>query len=167
MVVNTRMQTRLHTQREMFIDNLVELQTQRLASLEMGYSVQNTVAYIHRVISLVNENKSIVTEKGFYYFRVYICENIRTIILMMASNDMASSQEVSNAWQESKIQCSWGVPTYPMMHNKYNPIQEERILVFLEHARVPQFTRSKPARSMLHLSMRDPPLVSNLCKHPN
>ena len=156
MVANTRMQTRLHTQREMFIDNLVELQTQRLASLEMGYSVQDTVAYIHRVISLVNENKSIVTEKGFYYFRVYICENIRTIIRKMAHYDMAIYQEVSDAWHASKIQWSWGVPTYPMMHNKDNPIQEERILVFLEHARVPQFTRSIPARSMRHLSMRDP-----------
>jgi hypothetical protein len=153
MVANTRLQTRLYAQRELFIDNLIELQTQRVQSLKND---QETKMYIQNVIKLVSENKSIVTEKGFYYFRAYICENIRTIIQMMASNDMASSQEISNAWHESKIQCSWGVPTYPMMYNKDNPIQEERILVFLEHARVPQFTRSKPARSMLHLSMRDP-----------
>jgi len=153
MVANTRLQTRLYAQRELFIDNLVELQTQRVQSLKND---QETKMYIQNVIKLVSENNSIVTEKGFYYFRAYICENIRTIIQMMASNDMASSQEVSDAWHESKIQCSWGVPTYPMMHNKDNPIQEERILVFLEHARVPQFTRSKPARSMLHLLIRDP-----------
>jgi hypothetical protein len=158
MVAYTRLQTRAYDQREMFINNLVELQTRRVQSLKNCHeSVEETKMYIHRIISLVSENKSIVTEKGFYYFRVYICENIRTIIRNMASGaDMKSKQEVSNAWDASKIQSSWGVPTYHYKHNKDNPIKEELILLYLEHARVPQFTRSNPARSMIHMLMRDP-----------